>query len=192
MQNTVIMEKNKIKSGFIAEDLKIIAENMKFRRKELQMTHENVGNIAGMSAVNYGEVERGERNITIKTLANIAFALECNAEILLQGTTLLEKSKNDASYSLNQENQHKCRKILDRYGYRPQMLMVIEECSELQKAVCKMLRNGTSATAPSDNFKEEIVDVVVMVTQACMMAGLSVAEINTMAEKKLDRVLSRQ
>ena len=39
---------------------------------------------------------------------------------------------------LNQENTQKCRKILDRYGYRPQMLMVIEECSELQKATCKI------------------------------------------------------
>ena len=52
---------------------------------------------------------------------------------------------------LNQENTEKCRRILNRYGYRSQMLMVIEECSELQKATCKMLRNGTTATAPSDN-----------------------------------------
>lgn len=92
---------------------------------------------------------------------------------------------------LNNDNTIKCRKILDRYGYRPQMLMVIEECSELQKAVCKMLRNGTSATAPSDNFKEEIVDVIVMVTQACMMAGISEAEINHRAAVKLDKVLDR-
>ena len=71
------------------------------------------------------------------------------------------------------------------------MLMVIEECSELQKATCKMLRNGTTATPPSANFKEEIVDVIVMVTQAVMMADLSAAEINAMAQEKLDRVLSR-
>jgi ABC-type uncharacterized transport system ATPase subunit len=56
------------------------------------------------------------------------------------------------------------------------MLMVIEECSELQKATCKMLRNGTTATAPSENFKEEIVDVIVMVTQAVMMAGMNADE----------------
>lgn len=105
----------------------------------------------------------------------------------------VERCKSERSKTmLSEENRQKCRKILDRYGYRPQMLMIIEECSELQKAVCKMLRNGTSATAPSDNFKEEIVDVVVMVTQACMIAGLNEAQVNAMAEKKLDRVLSRQ
>ena len=92
---------------------------------------------------------------------------------------------------LNQENTEKCRRILNRYGYRPQMLMVIEECSELQKATCKMLRNGTTATAPSDNFKEEIVDVIVMVTQAVLMANLSIGEINAMAQSKLDRVLGK-
>ena len=69
--------------------------------------------------------------------------------------------------------------------------MVIEECSELQKATCKMLRNGITATPPSDNFKEEIVDVIVMVTQAVMMAGLSSGEINSMAKAKLDKVLSK-
>ena len=98
---------------------------------------------------------------------------------------------------LNQENTEKCRRILNRYGYRPQMLMVIEECSELQKATCKLLRKSTSATLTNDdtpplrNFREEIVDVIVMVTQAVMMADLSAWEINSMAKAKLDKVLSK-
>lgn len=98
---------------------------------------------------------------------------------------------------LNQENTEKCRKILNRYGYRPQMMMVIEECSELQKAACKLLRKSTSATLTNDdtpplrNFREEVVDVIVMVTQAVMMAGLSAGEINSMAKAKLDKVLSK-
>ena len=74
-------------SASTAEDLKIIAENMKRRRKELHMTQEEVGRIAGMSAVNYGEVERGKRNITLETFAYIAFALDCRADILLKGTS---------------------------------------------------------------------------------------------------------
>ena len=99
---------------------------------------------------------------------------------------------------LNQENTEKCRRILNRYGYRPQTMMIIEECSELitassklQKAACKMLRYGTTATPPSDNFKEELVDVLVMVTQGIMMANLSAGEINSMAKAKLDKVLSK-
>ena len=98
---------------------------------------------------------------------------------------------------LNEENRKKCRQILNKYGYRPQMLMVIEECSELQKAACKLLRKSTSATLTNDdtpplrNFREEVVDVIVMVTQAVMMANLSAAEINAMAQAKLDKVLAR-
>ena len=98
---------------------------------------------------------------------------------------------------LNQENTEKCRRILNRYGYRSQMLMVIEECSELQKATCKLLRNSTSATLTNDdvpplrNFREEIVDVIVMATQAVMMSGMSAEEINCRAKEKLDRVLQK-
>ena len=69
--------------------------------------------------------------------------------------------------------------------------MVIEECSELQKATCKMLRNSMTATPPSENFKEEIVDVIVMLTQAVMMADMSETEINNRAQQKLEKVLNR-
>ncbi len=98
---------------------------------------------------------------------------------------------------LNQENTEKCRRVLNRYGYRPQMMMVIEECSELQKAACKLLRKSTSATLTNDgtpplrNFREEVVDVIVMVTQAVMMAGMSADEINRRAAEKLDKVLQK-
>lgn len=93
---------------------------------------------------------------------------------------------------LNLENKNRCRKTLDKFGYRPQLLILIEECSELQKEACKMLRNGTSATPAPENFKEELVDVMVMVTQAAMMCGITDAEINARAQKKLDRALERE
>ena len=100
---------------------------------------------------------------------------------------------------LNQENIQKCRKILNRYGYRPQMGMILEEtaelikaCSDLQKATCKTLRKGTTATPFSENFKEELVDVLVMVTQGFLMAGMSETEINNRAQQKLDKVLNRE
>ena len=80
---------------------------------------------------------------------------------------------------LNRENTEKCRRILNRYGYRPQMMMVIEECSELQKAACKLLRKSTSATLTNDD------------TPAVLMANLSIEEINAMAQAKLDRVLGK-
>lgn len=92
---------------------------------------------------------------------------------------------------LNQENREKCRRVLNRFGYRHQALILVEECAELQQAVCKLFRSETTLMSQSENFKEEIVDVIVMVTQAVLMAGLSVGEINSMAKAKLDRVLSK-
>ena len=40
----------------------------------------------------------------------------------------------------------------------------------------------------SENFKEEIVDVIVMATQAVMMSGMSAEEINRRAKEKLDKL----
>ena len=37
---------------------------------------------------------------------------------------------------LNEENKKLCWEILTKYGIRNQQHMVIEECSELQKAIC--------------------------------------------------------
>ena len=100
---------------------------------------------------------------------------------------------------LNNENVQKCRKVLNKFGYRPQENMILEEtaelikaCSDLQKATCKMLRKGTAATPFSENFREELVDVLVMVTQGFLMAGMSEAEINNRAQEKLDKVLNRE
>ena len=106
---------------------------------------------------------------------------------------------------LNNENTIKCRKVLSLYGVVPQMIVLIEECSELikecsdlQKAACKIIREPFNSghsqeriDANHETFKEELVDVIVMATQAVMMAGLTEEEINQRAQKKLDKVLNK-
>ena len=90
---------------------------------------------------------------------------------------------------LNEENKERCRKIIAHYGYRPQLGMVIEECSELIQATAKVLRKGTSATPFPENFKEELADVMAMCEQARQMANVSESEINIRVQEKLDKVL---
>lgn len=99
---------------------------------------------------------------------------------------------------LNEANKERCRRIIGRYGYRPQLGMVLEEtaelikaCSDLQKATCKMLRKGTCAVEFSENFKEELADVVAMCEQARQMANVSESEINRRVEAKLEKVIAR-
>ena len=68
-------------------------------------------------------------------------------------------------------------------------MMVIEECSELQKECCKIFRNRQlgDAFGPSLEIVEELVDVIVMCEQLRMMCGLTSDQINELAAQKLER-----
>lgn len=54
------------------------------------------------------------------------------------------------------------------YGDRNQMIVAIEELSELQKAICKLLRGGEDYAS----LAEEVADVVIMAEQLQMMFSL--------------------
>ena len=50
---------------------------------------------------------------------------------------------------------------LDKYGVQAQQLMLVEECSELQKAILKGLRGSINI----DELVDEIADVEIMCEQ---------------------------
>ena len=92
---------------------------------------------------------------------------------------------------LNRENQERCYELLNIYGPWPQLMMVIEECSELQKECCKMFRERQSnAFVPTQGVVEELVDVIVMCEQLRLMCGLD-DEIDELAGRKLKRAVKR-
>lgn len=91
---------------------------------------------------------------------------------------------------LNKENKELCWQVLSKYGCEHQMGMVIEECAELQKAVCKIQRDDGHITDDHDeNLREELVDVVVMCQQMFLVLKMSTDEINNRAGVKLERAL---
>ena len=91
---------------------------------------------------------------------------------------------------LNKENQELCWRVLSKYGCENQMNMVIEECAELQKAVCKIIRdNGHITDEHDENLREELVDVVVMCQQMFLVLKMTEDEINKRARAKLERAL---
>lgn len=67
----------------------------------------------------------------------------------------MQKSKEIAIY----------QKIIKKFGKEAQMIVAIEECSELQKAITKLLRGYDYITALS----EEIADVEIMIEQLKIM-----------------------
>lgn len=91
---------------------------------------------------------------------------------------------------LNKENCDLCWQVLSKYGCEHQMGMVIEECAELQKAVCKIQRDdGHITDAHDENLREELVDVQVMLQQMFLVLKMSADEINKRAREKLERAL---
>lgn len=57
------------------------------------------------------------------------------------------------------------RKAISNYGKRMQIIVAIEELSELQKELCKMLRGKMNI----DHVVEEMADVEIMLRQLKMM-----------------------
>lgn len=77
-------------------------------------------------------------------------------------------------------------KLIDKFGEKAQVIVAIEELSELQKALCKYLRGQTNF----ENIVEEIADVKIMLEQLELIFDCDLLVVNEMA-KKLQRTENR-
>ena len=75
------------------------------------------------------------------------------------------------------------------WGRDAQMLMMVEEMSELTKEICKFYRatDDASASAVAGNIREEMADVQIMLDQMKIMFG----RVGPMIRVKLDRLEKR-
>lgn len=73
-------------------------------------------------------------------------------------------------------------KLIETFGEKAQIIVAIEELSELQKALCKYLRGY----ANFENIVEEIADVKIMLEQLELIFDCDLLVVNEMA-KKLQR-----
>lgn len=83
-------------------------------------------------------------------------------------------------------NKEFYKKIVDTYG-KQQVVIAIEELSELQKELCKALRCKTNF----DNIAEEIADVEIMLEQMKIYFGINGEEIEGMKKLKIKRTTQR-
>ena len=65
---------------------RLVAANLRDRRKALQMSQEAVALEAGFHRTFIGHVERGETNISIDNLERLALALKVSAHVLLMSS----------------------------------------------------------------------------------------------------------
>ena len=84
---------------------------------------------------------------------------------------------------LNDENKELCQQVLEKHGIQHQRMMTIEECSELQKAICKLFRSDTPRNR--QNLREELIDTINMCQQMLMAEGITMEYVNLMIKAKL-------
>ena len=84
----------------------------------------------------------------------------------------------------------KIEKIAQLSEYNTEMIVAIEELAELQKAICKVLRNPEDE-AWVENLHEEIVDVLVVVKILIYYFNINLSEIHVGTHRKLDRTLEQ-
>ena len=86
---------------------------------------------------------------------------------------------------------------MDRYGIERQSLVAMEELSELQKAISKLVRNPEESTKPLEfkglrhNLIEEMADVIICMDQLKEYYNINHAEIQSIIASKQARQAKR-
>lgn len=75
-----------------------------------------------------------------------------------------------------------CEKLLDKYGEK-QLIIGIEELSELIKAITKALRGNFDI----ENITEEVADVFIIIEQLKLYFNIGENELNEVIEFKINR-----
>ncbi len=77
-------------------------------------------------------------------------------------------------------------KLIEKYKDK-QLIVAIEELSELQKELCKTLRGNIS----KENIIEELADVYIMLDQIKIYFSITSNEVKEIIDKKIERTKER-
>ena len=84
------------------------------------------------------------------------------------------------------EKEKLYKELIAKYGIL-QLAVAVEELSELQKEICKSLRDKTNI----DNIIEEMADVTIMLEQLKMYFKISDSDLESVINFKLKRTEER-
>ena len=88
---------------------------------------------------------------------------------------------------LNELQKSVIENALDKWGSMSELVVTIEELSELQKEVTKQIRNE----GKMENLVEEMADVYIVMEYLKMILAITDDDINREVEKKLNRLENR-
>lgn len=77
-------------------------------------------------------------------------------------------------------------KLIEKYKDK-QLIVAIEELSELQKELCKTLRGNIN----KENIIEELADVYIMLDQIKIYFSITCNEVKEIIDKKIERTKER-
>ncbi len=165
-----------------------IGDNIRRFRKREGITQKKLADLAGLSIATIRGYEQGKYKPKIETLQKIAIALEVPVGRLIPF--------NRKCLPIESKKQ-KLQSIADHYGFKKQSMITIEECSELQKAICKWHRErGDYLLSEYSDCDErtaiidELADVIIMANQISYLLSAE-DEVSEQIEFKLDRQLRR-
>lgn len=99
----------------------------------------------------------------------------------------LKLEKEEYNLKLNNDTNEQIYLELIRKYKEKQIIVAIEELSELQKELCKYLRDKYN----EDNLIEEIADVEIVLEQIKLYFNLDQADIDKIKEQKIERTKER-
>lgn len=165
-----------------------VGEKIRAVRKEKGLSQKDLADKLGIAPGTVQQYEADKRKVTVEKLMDIAFELEVSVGRLIPF---------NKSCLTSESQKQKCQTIADHYGFIKQSMMMIEECSELQKAICKWHRNrGDSLRSESSDCDErtaiidELADIIIMAKQISYLLSAE-DEVSEQIEFKLNRQLRR-
>lgn len=107
---------------------------------------------------------------------------------------IVAKNENLIHHTFNKQINNE---TMDRYGIERQSLVAMEELSELQKAISKLVRNPKEKTKPlefkglKNNLIEEMADVLICMDQLINFYKIDRSEIQELIQAKQERQAKR-
>lgn len=77
-----------------------VGNRLRVERENLNMTREELAELIGISPYFLGQIERGERNMSIKTLTALSQCLHISIDYLFFGSDSIRNNNADDLYSL--------------------------------------------------------------------------------------------
>ena len=165
-----------------------VGEKIQAVRKEKGLSQKELSENTGLAEITIRQYESNKRKPKIENNRKIALALRVPSYIL----TPIERNCMSENF-----DKKKLQMIADNYGFRKQSMMLIEECSELQKAICKWhrkhgdyLRSESSECDERTDIIDELADVIIMAKQITYLLSAE-DEVSEQIVFKLDRQLRR-